>query len=100
MDKEAAPKPLAPPPQAEYQASSAFSAHPISQSGFFSPVTFNVCLAYANFWYAIAQIQTLAEKSQNLMPPLAAIAQPFRVSTSPMGSMRKSGLTTKKCPHC
>ena len=74
VDEEAALAPLTPPSQAEYQASSAFPTNPISQLYFFPLVTFEVCLVYANFWYAMAQIQTLTGQGQNLMPSSTAIA--------------------------
>ena len=86
MNEEATPTPPALPPQVKSQASSTFSANPISQP-VFSLVTPEACLTYANYWYVMAQIQTFVEQGQNPVPPPIGIAQPFRVGMSSSSSM-------------
>ena len=74
MDEETASAPLAPPPQVESQASLEFLIPPIPQPSFFPSMTSEACLAYANFWYAQAQVQALAKQGQFHVPPLVTFA--------------------------
>ena len=65
-------------------------------------MTLEACLAYANFWYAQAQVQALVRQGQYPMSPLSTVAQPraqpSRFGMSSPGSTRRSRMTTKKCP--
>ena len=55
VDEEAALAPFTPPSQVESKASSEFPAPPMPQPDFLLPITLEVCLAYASFWYVQAQ---------------------------------------------
>ena len=52
VDEEAASAPHNPPPPPEPQGQSGFQVPPMSQPGFFPPMTLEAYQAYMNFWYA------------------------------------------------
>ena len=101
VEEEAASAPLTHPSQVESQACSEYPVPLIPQPSFFPPMTLEACLAYANFWYAQAQVQALVRQGQYPMSPLSTVAQPraqpFRFGMSPPDSTRKSRIITKKC---
>ena len=90
MNEKATSTLHAPPPQKKPQVQPKFQVPLMPQPGFFPSMTLKACLAYANFWYAQAHVQTLAKHGQYPMPPSTTVAQPRaqrpRLGASPLSS--------------